>query len=460
MQTEAVFENIAERIEAEIKNSKSSIYIAVAGLTNKTIFDTLVKKAQDGCQVLLMVSDDLIHNKSSLEYELLNVNSSKVYRIVDGNSVLLHNKFCVIDHSTVLTGSYNWSNKAESGFENIVITYNDTRLAEQFIAEFNKIKNRYYPESEAQEKEFPLDKIIKRLEILKNYVLLEEIEELKRGTSKLKDYDFNPDIETITRLINSEDFAEAIKKIESFITENRQLHIWTDPEIAALKLEIKNLENQINAFDNEKIELEKMLSDFHHRHTVELGEIVLEILRLRKLLYKDNEEKYAEAEKDEKEYRGQFEEEKERELFELNDEQKKELKKSFRKASTMCHPDKFSNEPAEVQKQAEFIFKELNEANAKNDLKKVAEILENLEKGILKTSKGDSISDKFILRATIKKLKLRLNQLEEEIRNIKQSETYQKIMSIDDWDQYFEETREKLEQELEYLKTEVNQSSL
>lgn len=57
-------------------------------------------------------------------------------------------------------------------------------------------------------------------------------------------------------------------------------------EIAGIKLEIKILESQINAFDNEKIELEKVISDFQHRHTIELGEVILEVLRLRKIKYK------------------------------------------------------------------------------------------------------------------------------------------------------------------------------
>ena len=35
MQTEAVFENIAERIQQEIKRAKSSIYIAVAWFKTK-----------------------------------------------------------------------------------------------------------------------------------------------------------------------------------------------------------------------------------------------------------------------------------------------------------------------------------------------------------------------------------------------------------------------------------------
>jgi len=455
MQTEAVFENIAERIVSEIEKAQNSIFIAVAWFTNRNIFNVLQRKAIEGCQINLMYSADYINENSSIDFDLLKTKNSNVFPIGDGDHDLMHNKFCVIDHCTVITGSYNWSNKAESNHENITITNGVTSLAEQFVSEFNKIKQRYYPESETQKTEFPLSKIIKRLEIIKNFVILEEIDEISRSTSKLEQYIFNSDIDEIINLIQREDFGDAIHKIESFINKNQQLSIWSDPEIAALKLEIKNIENQINAFDNEKIELEKILADFQYQHSIELGEIILEILKLRKIKFKDDKEKFEEARRDEEEYQGQFDAEKEKDIQDLNEQQKKELKKKFRKATTLCHPDKFSNEPIAVQKQAEEIFKELNEANAKNDLARVTEILENLEKGILKAEKGDSISDKEILRATINRLKVKLKNIESEILNIKQSDTFKTVTSIEDWDIYFEQTKEKLKSELEELKKEL-----
>ncbi len=302
---------------------------------------------------------------------------------------------------------------------------------------------------------FPLNKIIKRLEILKNYILLEDIEELDKETSKLKEYDFNADLQEIIADIKKEEFASAINKIQHFISKNQQLSIWIDVEIAALKLEIKNLENQLNSYDNEKIELEKILSEFQHRHVIELGSIILEILKLRKLKFKEDKTKFEEAETDEREYREQVDTEKKKEIYELTDEQKAELKRKFRKGTMLCHPDKFVNEPIEIQKQVEEIFKELNEANAKNDLKKVAEILANLEKGIFSTSKGDKLTDKDQLRQTVNRLRVKVKILESEIITIKQSETLKTILDISDWDEYFTSTKEELKREMEELQREM-----
>lgn len=456
MVTEAIFDNIAERIQLEIRKAQKSIYIAVAWFTNKNIFKELVDKASSGCHVSLIISNDSINLNSKIDFNQLLIHNSKVYKIGNGDTELMHNKFCVIDYSTVITGSYNWSYKAENNFENVIITSNDTALAEQFVSEFNSIRKQYYPNETKDEFIFPLNIILKRLEILKNYILLEDVAELHKEKSKLKEYDFNSDLKEIIDDLTNEEFATAISKIQNFIYKNQLLSIWIDPEIAALKLEIKNLENQINGYDNERIELEKTLFEFQYRHTVELNEIILNILKLRKLKFKSDQAKFDEAENDEKQYSEHINNEKRKDLFELSFEQKSELKKKFRKATVLCHPDKYSNEPFEIQKKAEDIFKELNEANSKNDLQRVTDILTSLEKGILSTSKGDKLADKDKLRETINRLRIKVKILETEIINIKQSETYKTIINIDNWDTYFKMTKEKLQCELEELQLEIN----
>ena len=365
----------------------------------------------------------------------------------------MHNKFCVIDYSTVITGSYNWSYKAENNFENVILNYDDTALAEQFISEFNQIRKQFYPNEPKTEIVFPIGKIIKRLEILKNHIILEDLEELKKQTTKLSEYNFNTDLLEIINDIQKEEFAFAIIKIQNFINQNQQLAIWDDPEIAALRLEVKVLENQLNGYENEKIELEKLLSDFHHRHTIELGDIILEILKLRKLKFKEDKEKQQEAEEDYRQYNEQITEEKGKFKYEITDEEKLELKRKFRKASFMCHPDKVADEFKDA---AQKIFVDLKAAYEANDLNKVTEILNNLEKGNFFKAVSDTISQKAKLMAASAKLRIQIKILENEITSIKQSETYKTISEIDDWDAYFKKTKKLLVQELQELKLGVS----
>jgi hypothetical protein len=173
---------------------------------------------------------------------------------------------------------------------------------------------------------------------------------------------------------------------------------------------------------------------------------------LRKLKYGKYTKKHKEAEEDYKQYSKQIIEEKEKTRFELTDEEKIELKKRFRKATFMCHPDKVADEFKDA---AQNIFVELKAAYETNDLNKVTEILHNLEKGNLFKSISDTISGKNKLLAASAKLRIQIKTLESEIFVIKLSETFKTIINIDDWNTYFNKTRELLLQELQELRAEI-----
>ena len=66
------------------------------------------------------------------------------------------------------------------------------------------------------------------------------------------------------------------------MTSNNQVIV--NEEIMILRLELQTLELQYELLDNERIELMKVISDFEHRHSIELGELILKILKLRKPL--------------------------------------------------------------------------------------------------------------------------------------------------------------------------------
>jgi hypothetical protein len=455
MKTEAVFENISERIKQELWKAKKTIHIAVAWFTNKELFDILKIKAQNNCNVFIIINDDEINNKSTIPFDTLKLENLKIFKTGLMDNELMHNKFCIIDHSTAITGSYNWSYRAQTNFENIVITYNDNILANQFLEEFNRIVKIINPNEILNQELFPLHIVVKRLEIIKNYILLEETSSLITESEKISKYDFHTEISEIIGLIKSDEYFLAIPIIDNFIRQNQQVELWVDKELSMLRTEVRKLENQINAFDNEKTELEKIISEFQHRHTLELGDIILQILKLRKLKFKSSKEKFDEAEQDERQYREQFDIENSKKVRELTNQEKTELKLKFRKATVLCHPDKVVNELKEM---AQKIFVDLKAAYDQNDLSKVSEILTELEKGNFFRTTSEIITEKELLQVEIARLKRQIKIIVNEIVSIKLNETYRKVIKISDWDSYFEETRQKLNKELDFLEKQLSEN--
>ncbi len=453
MKSEAVFENIGSRIQQEIGNAQNTLHIAVAWFTNKNIFNAILEKAKSGIKVFLIVSDDIINSNSKIIYNEIEKYGGQFYRIGNSETELMHNKFCIIDSQIVITGSYNWSYKAENNIENIIIN-EDGVLAKQFIDEFNNIVNKFIGKLSGEKQSIPLDFIRKRFQIIKNYIELEEYIELKREVHKLSEYKNEESISKIYYAALNNDFIKVIDEIENFFKKYDSITIYEDPEIFTLKLEVRILENKLNAFNNEKVEIEKVIADFHHSYSNEIGNIILEILKLRKLKYANDKNRLKEVEDDFNDFKEDFESQKNKTVFELSENEKLELKKKFRKATFLCHPDKVSDDLKDL---ANNMFIELKKANDENNLKKVNDILTELEKGNFFKPKSETISEKNKLKAYFSKLKMEVEQIEQEILELFNSETYQLIISIQNWSDYFTELKSKLENELKDLKSEVKQ---
>ena len=292
-----------------------------------------------------------------------------------------------------------------------------------------------------------LTKIIKRLELIKNLISLEEEDEIVLQVARLKQFSLNGELQNIANLLEQKFYSEAMISLETFINKHHQLSFYLDPEIDALKLEAKSLETQINILSNQKADLEKLVHKFGVRHSKELGELIIKILKYRKEKAKGTPQE-KETAQDYNRYQQEYEITKDEEIATLTEEEQKELKDKYRRASKLCHPDVVSEEQKEL---ATKLFAALNAANERNDLQRVREILKDLETGNFFVSKSDAINEKQLLKAAIEKLRLRIKELGQQLQSIKESETYKTITGIDDWDEYFINIKQQLQQQLDAL---------
>lgn len=448
MKIQPYFEKIHKEIEARLLETKSSIRLAVAWFTDEKLFKIICDKASEGIKVELLIANQEINRDSSIQFWKLTDNGGKIYWIGKGYNYekLMHNKACIIDNSILITGSYNWTRKAKSNHENILIIEDEENLIFEFNQEFDKIISKYFFKENQQ---VDWDKIAIRLEILLNAIKLEDEEDISYQVKKIKDIvpKENGDTKVIKLLeiiehCQKKSYSSAITLILNYATEQKQLIIYNDPEIPALKLEVRVLEYQVSCLEDEKTEIEKQINRYKIEYNLNLGEIIKEILFLKRKLAQHEFEKdkeklneFEEAKKDFEDFNNAYQDNlKEPKPQNLDEEQLKELKQNYRKATKFCHPDKVTEEQKE---QAQKLFNELKEAYDNNDLQKVNSILKNLEKGIFK-SQGETITEKDKLKLIKESLKIKEKGLIKELTKINKSLTYREIEKISDWDNYFE----------------------
>jgi len=143
----AYFENIHIHIIALLASAKTDIKVCVAWFTDYEIYQKIVDKQKEGVQCEIVVANHKFNKNSKVDFtQLLNSNGKISYigKINGGaKDKLMHNKFCLIDGTIVITGSYNWSFKARLNDENILVIQDEPEVIRLFSDKFNALNPNY-----------------------------------------------------------------------------------------------------------------------------------------------------------------------------------------------------------------------------------------------------------------------------------------------------------------------------
>ncbi|HAV4598783.1 MULTISPECIES: phospholipase D-like domain-containing protein [Acinetobacter calcoaceticus/baumannii complex] len=140
IEVKAYFDDIAEHIEKELMQAKESIYICVAWIDWKKFTPIFDKLSQNGVKIEVMYNNDHINSKNFIKPR----SDINVFAIKARKSKFMHNKFCIIDNKTIITGSYNWSKQAELHHENILIIKGYYDLVASYLKEFYNLKDHFH----------------------------------------------------------------------------------------------------------------------------------------------------------------------------------------------------------------------------------------------------------------------------------------------------------------------------
>lgn len=129
-------------IQKELFAAKHSIKICVAWFTNDLLFQPLLLKLDAGVEVTIMTNKDEINfaDTNDVDFDEFIQRGGCIYwNERSDKSRLLHHKFCIIDDSVVISGSYNWTNGAEYNDEDITVYSDEPETTKHYSDIFDKL---------------------------------------------------------------------------------------------------------------------------------------------------------------------------------------------------------------------------------------------------------------------------------------------------------------------------------
>jgi phosphatidylserine/phosphatidylglycerophosphate/cardiolipin synthase-like enzyme len=117
--------------------ARESIYFMAFSFTADELGEAIRERSQSGVTVAGVMDEDQVKSNAGTEFDPFNQAGLDVYR--DGNPGQMHHKIIIVDEETVIFGSYNFTNSAETrNDETLMVVYNE-QIAAQFLAEFQRV---------------------------------------------------------------------------------------------------------------------------------------------------------------------------------------------------------------------------------------------------------------------------------------------------------------------------------
>ncbi|MCK8153243.1 DNA repair protein [Citrobacter amalonaticus] len=381
-----------------------------------------------------------------------------------------------------------------------------------------------------------MNKIIKRLEIIKSAIELEDEEIIQQQLVHLQRESGDPVITAIAQAIETRRFSDAMREIATWLQNQRAITNWQDPAIAASRLELKALENQLRELIDTRNTRIQILDEFNDQYHLRLGPLMSRILELRKQLAasalrrqeaerrrrekdylscqqyislavdrlaqlkqqwmgmdsasraavdirqriqqqtelitdllaeireleadfsrqddSDTRQAQEEAAHEYEEYQEQQQDAQHRFARDqrLSPDERNELKRLWRQASRLCHPDVVADE---LKEKAHQMMVQLNLARQNADLAAIRALLTQLQSGLEPMMASDRLNNLDHLRQKIQQLRIQIDALIKEIAGLEAENAWRLATSVRDKEAYFSEQERALAELRDTLETQV-----
>ena len=136
-----------------------------------------------------------------------------------------------------------------------------------------------------------MKQILKRLELIKTSIDIDEEEIIELQIAKLKKLPIDEDIQNILVKLENLEYALALSEIDSYLKKYSALTEFVDAELEALKLELKSFESRLQKLSEEKQDILHDIEEFNTLYNIKLGDIIGAILELKQHISQDKIDK-------------------------------------------------------------------------------------------------------------------------------------------------------------------------
>lgn len=235
------------------------------------------------------------------------------------------------------------------------------------------------------------------------------------------------------------------------------------PAQAALLTQIRALEGQMARLDEEKARCQYLIDQYYRLFRRHLGDLLTQTVDLqRQLAVRRSGQTGRRSDAEEAQSWQNRLEQTSRAVrdaiahqpADLDEAAEGELRRQYRQAATLAHPDRHANDPDRMA-QATAYMARLNDAYQRRDLTAVRRLVQELNEGHLFSAQPEITYDLEALRQWHQRLTDRQIALQTEIEELQQDESYRRIAGDADLTDHFAQLRHQMLQQIDHLQRQL-----
>lgn len=130
VKAEVYFENFENVVVSEIERAKEKVFVHIFKFNSEKIAQALIDAQKRGIEVSVMIDGKAARDKRNRARQL---SEAGVPTFIDSEHATMHNKITIIDGNRVVTGSYNYTKKADRKNAENILVLTDVALRDRYF---------------------------------------------------------------------------------------------------------------------------------------------------------------------------------------------------------------------------------------------------------------------------------------------------------------------------------------